>query len=1224
VVRHFEFVSGGSAKFWQVERDGAVVSVQYGRIGTTGQSQVKQLASETVAIAHVDKLIAEKVKKGYTEVASGTVTAPPPPASAPAPAPAKKVAEVASAPEPEAPPPGEDVFVLPESWRRSFYPRRGGSPGPLLPTGAEALTRARRIVREQQEGIEKIFDHLASNDEIADQAKVALRSVLDGDGSEGSAVGAAALVAAMCWDHVVRERTQPLADVWVAARGVVFAATVAIESVGLFVGNHQRSSSPEVGAHIRPIRDGDRGLYWMPDTLVPFAARVRAHLAVASDADYAAAGTVLLGYRGGIRRQRILATFLMPDRTRWVEEDCDEPKRQHYADQVLLCSVSTTEQFARIAGHAHASTVRGSLETLVTLADGVGPAITPLLAGWFDDQYTDAEDKRRVLTVLAALPTDEAFTTLLDRVDKKYVQPAIVEATKRFPVRALRLLAAAPTGTGAAARATADLLRGHVLSNPAVVAATLPDLPEESRQRVETVQAANVMMPEAPAELLPAVFTAPPWTVRRAAAKPVVVPGLTPQVTSAIEWLPGERAAWIDGECDYPRKWGDHLDWAVQRERYLSAQLSTYNQAGFFLRGPDAVVRPLVPDWRPKNPWWYEGWLDQFVARFELAGLPAALHVARQNTAAASSLLPYADAEVATTMADWFVRLKSVRQTAHAWLLRHPAAAASALVPDALSKPGPARRAAEQALRAIVAGGHRAAVAEAAQRYGAEAAAGIETLLATDPLDLLPARMPVIPGWVEPAMLPQVLLRDRAHALPEAAIPHLCTMLALSKPGEVYAGVAVAKETCDPRSLAEFGWTLFQRWQAAGAPPKESWVLDALSLIGDDETVRRLSPVIRAWPGEGGHSKAVAGLEVLATIGTDVALMHLHSIAEKAKFKGLKERAAQKIADVAAQLGLRPEELADRLVPDLGLDASGSLTLDYGPRRFVVGFDEQLKPYVTDEGGARRKDLPKPGARDDDALATAAYQRFAGLKKDVRTIAADQIRRLELAMIQQRRWSGAEFRALFVAHPLLWHIVRRLVWATFDDAAPSASPVTAFRVAEDRSLADVDDEVTTLDDAATVGVAHPLHLGDALPGWVTVFADYEILQPFPQLAREVYHLTDSERAATTLDRFKGHKVPTGKVLGLERRGWRRGEPQDAGIQGWVQKTLPGNRTVVIGIDPGIPIGYVDEWPEQVLEEIWVNQGAGGGWSPSGDIRLGELDAVTASEVVRDLHEVMSP
>src|SRR6185369_16203815 len=148
----------------------------------------------------------------------------------------------------------------------------------------------------------------------------------------------------------------------------------------------------------------------------------------------------------------------------------------------------------------------------------------------------------------------------------------------------------------------------------------------------------------------------------------------------------------------------------------------------------------------------------------------------------------------------------------------------------------------------------------------------------------------------------------------------------------------------------------------------------------------------------GGHARAVTGVGVLAAIGTDVALMHLHGIAQRAKFKGLKTAAQQKMDEVAAGLGLDAEQLADRLVPDFGLAADGSLRLDYGPRQFLVGFDEQLRPFVADADGKRLKALPKPGARDDAELAPAAYKQFAALKKDVRTVAADQIRRLERAM----------------------------------------------------------------------------------------------------------------------------------------------------------------------------------------------------------------------------------
>ena len=44
----------------------------YGRIGTAGQTQTKDFADDAAAQKSYDKLVAEKLKKGYTDTASGT------------------------------------------------------------------------------------------------------------------------------------------------------------------------------------------------------------------------------------------------------------------------------------------------------------------------------------------------------------------------------------------------------------------------------------------------------------------------------------------------------------------------------------------------------------------------------------------------------------------------------------------------------------------------------------------------------------------------------------------------------------------------------------------------------------------------------------------------------------------------------------------------------------------------------------------------------------------------------------------------------------------------------------------------------------------------------------------------------------------------------------------------------------------------------------------------
>ena len=68
--RRFEFVAGNSAKFWEVSVAGHEVTVAFGRLGTTGQTQTKSLADSESAQRHAEKLIRQKLGKGYVESAA--------------------------------------------------------------------------------------------------------------------------------------------------------------------------------------------------------------------------------------------------------------------------------------------------------------------------------------------------------------------------------------------------------------------------------------------------------------------------------------------------------------------------------------------------------------------------------------------------------------------------------------------------------------------------------------------------------------------------------------------------------------------------------------------------------------------------------------------------------------------------------------------------------------------------------------------------------------------------------------------------------------------------------------------------------------------------------------------------------------------------------------------------------------------------------------------------
>lgn len=318
----------------------------------------------------------------------------------------------------------------------------------------------------------------------------------------------------------------------------------------------------------------------------------------------------------------------------------------------------------------------------------------------------------------------------------------------------------------------------------------------------------------------------------------------------------------------------------------------------------------------------------------------------------------------------------------------------------------------------------------------------------------------------------------------------------------------------------------------------------------DDETVRELRRTIDA--DKSGGARAKQALEALAAIRNDRALVHIHALATG---RGrLKKRAEQILGDVCRQRGLSQDELEDRIVPSLSLDEHGTMTLDFGARKFTVGFDELLRPFVRDASGVRLAGLPHAASADDAQKAEHAAEQWKHLKAEVHTIGGEQAHRLERAMCAERHWTAAAFATHLVKHPLLGHLARRLVYGTTDKT---------FRIAEDGSYADADERAIVVDEKARVVIVHPATLEDATrERWRQILDDYQIMQPFPQLARELVALTPEEMSRTTTLRFKGARVNGGAFFGLRSRGWDADYPS-------LFKPIDHRTHAVLKVEPGV-------------------------------------------------------
>jgi hypothetical protein len=1097
--------------------------------------------------------------------------------------------------------PQEDRLVLPAAWNAKLLPWRGRRTGkPFEPVAPEKAAGLRQKIAARHE---KIQTALASPQNARYAADA--QAFLDG---EANPRGAAA-VAALILDHDGRRLEswlRPEFDFWRLEHGLAFAVSAVLERLAIAPTTNGYYGGGAIAERVifeHDVEHPETAVYELSEGgLAP----MRALLASLTDAEYAEVVAAAAHHRD-TPAKRVAAMVLFPTETDWVMEACTEfGKSRAYdspSDRIIWHSASDAAHLAA-AGMPTLLTYYGTTnEALAAALGGLGADALPVLfatdtiAHRFNDDF-----RKQLYRAIALIPRDEATAFVLERIGLPNVWETATEAAARFPVRTLRVAARlAPTADAG--------LRPWLAAVASLVDPELrKHLDPAGRAAIEDLLADTGRVPDADPGDLPPLLVAPPWTRKRPKAKPVVIAGLEPPAASHLVWADGEQEAWGRVRGDYEC---DEYYW----HNAGTIEPDDWRLVNFLAYAATELAEPLLEHWdpatRPGTATEQQRVLAHFGERVldRVLALPARDHTCRELPG------PILNTAAARIAAERLARLKGARPSAVRWLERHGLAAVPYLVPDALGADKQRRQYAETAL-VFLAGKHGdAAVAAEAEAFGPEAAAAITALLDVDPLEPR-VKVPKPGSWAVPAVLPQVLLEGGERALPAEAIAHLITVLALGTPEYAYPGVDVVAEACDRASLTRFSRALFDRWLTIGAPAKDSWAFTQLMHFADDATVWDLAPRIREWPGQSQHKRAVAGLEVLGAIGTETALRAIQTIAEKVKFKALKEEAGRQITRIAEDLGLSRDQLADRLVPDFGLGEEAALVLDYGPRTFFVAFDEQLKPFVTDEDGKPRKTLPKPGMKDDPELAEDAYQRFAALKKELRSVAADQVRRIERAMVSGRDWSVDEFRRYFAEHPLTRHLARRLVWLAETDGARCG-----FRIAEDGSFSDVEDDAIELDATARIRVAHPVHLGAATATWAELFADYEILQPFDQLGRPVMAFTGDELATGRLQRFEGAKVDVGRVLGLTQRGWTRAAPEDGGVAPGISYQLPGGGFVVVALDPGIWVGYAGESPEQTIQSARLDRSERYYWpekdGPAPAVPT-DIDPVTASEILASL------
>ncbi|MEV0292717.1 DUF4132 domain-containing protein [Nocardia sp. NPDC050710] len=1092
-----------------------------------------------------------------------------------------------------------DATEVPRQWWGKAEPFRGLGPVRVCAPDTDAAAATSALIDGSRALIDAVLTHPHTDPHLAEPGRDYLRSPATADPEAAAVIG---LIVLRLPDPNLDRSA--VADYLSHAHSLAFAATALTRMAELSIVDPRFPDSVWSSTFGEPMlrRVPSPGTTYL--TQRPMR-RMRALLAAAPEAEYAAARDRLAPVRiGGPANPA--TTFLLPTEQDWLAADLafvgTEATDEVAAARLLAC-VRDPGHAQALIGRVRAHTLSSWPELIHSLGVQLGLGCTDVLVRLYR-RIAEAKPRRRIVTMLTQLDTYEALMALLNLLDAPYVQPALIDIAARAPRRALWLF-----GSTAPNSATAELFRAHLRVHPDVARSALDcALPQGMREVVRAELAALGATDPAPPDHVPEILRNPPWA--RPRPEPQVVVGLAHPSQVRVAWKPGERERWL-----IPKFGDEALHRALGEYGYPHRPplpgAAPVTMSGFAARALASLDLAAAQPWlragsfRRVDPWDLMPLLAQHGSAAHAIVCDALDHCIRTLE---PELAPVASPGMLALVVRALER-RTLRATAFDWLRRHPGYAATALIPTAVGTPGRERRSAENALRTLDELGFRDEISTAAIEYGDAALAATLAVLVTDPITILPNRMPSPPSWLAPTALPPIALADGGHTLPLPAVEHLLTMMRLSEPGAPYPGLARVKAACDPASLAAAVRTVHEQWRRAGAHTRDTWVWEALGGLGDDSTVELLLDTIRA---DTSDARAVSALDALVAIGSDAALLALKTLSEKVKTKRVREGARARIATVAASLGLTADQLADRLVPDLGLRPDGTAILDFGSRRFVIGFDEQLRPTISDPNGRRRKALPKPGVHDDPELAAAATATFRRVKKNAIAIRADQILRMERAMTGGRRFTLDELRGLFIDHPLRQHITRRILWAVYDGHILRR----AFRIAADNTFADIHDTVIDLPADAVIGVPHPLDLGpDDTAAWRTTFTEYALLQPFEQLDRAVYRepaLAD----VSAIDAAPGTTVDSARLLGLPRRGWLRPETGDGGLYLYpFAKPLAPNRFFLLEVDPAMHAAAPTDPPERTIRYARLS------YSTTVHTKaptFADLSPLATSEILRDL------
>lgn len=198
------------------------------------------------------------------------------------------------------------------------------------------------------------------------------------------------------------------------------------------------------------------------------------------------------------------------------------------------------------------------------------------------------------------------------------------------------------------------------------------------------------------------------------------------------------------------------------------------------------------------------------------------------------------------------------------------------------------------------------------------------------------------------------------------------------------------------------------------------------------------------------------------------------------------------------------------------------ITIGCGSKSMHVNIGPDFKPNLLDaKTGKKVSSLPK-------SAPETTKKEFKTIRDSIRIVSVAKRDRLEDLMLREYRWPVSGWFQKYPLHPILRIFASKIVWGRY---GLGGSLEGTFRLLEDGTATDSDDNIVTQPQSGSIGIVHPVELDHAMVrAWKNHFSEYKVLPEFPQLQRKPFSVLPDEIGKKFLTRWQGREFFTDRFL----------------------------------------------------------------------------------------------